>query len=124
MTPETDPLGKTVLLVDNHQKAREVRAQRLTVYGIVVDAVSTVREARFCLRHKRYDLVLLAVRGNAVQDSVCLGDVLDRLGVLPVQFWCRFVPRHICLLWTELRSLDESRFYPGRTAAPGPMPKL
>jgi len=70
MTPETDPLGKTVLLVDNHQKAREVRAQRLTVYGIVVDAVSTVREARFCLRHKRYDLVLLAVRGNAEETIV------------------------------------------------------
>ena len=26
-----------------------------------------------------------------MQDSVCLGDVLDGLGVLPVLFWCRCV---------------------------------
>ena len=77
MTPETDPLGKRVLLVDNHQKAREVRAQRLTVYGIVVDAVSTVREARFWLRHKHYDLVLLAVRGNAEETIVFRRGVLQ-----------------------------------------------
>jgi CheY-like chemotaxis protein len=64
MTPETDPLGKTVLLVDNHQQAREARAHRLNRYGIAVDSVSTIREARLCLRNKRYNLVLLATREN------------------------------------------------------------
>lgn len=64
MTSETDLLGKTVLLLDDHQKAREVRARCLNAYGIAVDTVSTIREARFCLRNKSYDLVLLATREN------------------------------------------------------------
>jgi len=45
-----------------------------------------------------------------VQDSVCLGDVLDRFRVLWVLFCCRLVRRNICLLWPTLRSLDECRF--------------
>jgi len=64
MTSEPDLLGKRVLLVDDHQRAREVRAHRLNVYGIAVDAVSTIGEARFCVRDNSYDLVLLAARDN------------------------------------------------------------
>jgi PleD family two-component response regulator len=64
MTPATDLLGKRVLLVDRHQKARETRANRLSVYGIAVDAVCTIREARVRLGMNRYDLVLLATREN------------------------------------------------------------
>jgi CheY-like chemotaxis protein len=64
MAPETDLLGKRVLLVDSDQKAREARARRLNVYGIAVDLVSTIRAARFCLRNKSYDLVLLGTREN------------------------------------------------------------
>jgi len=33
-----------------------------------------------------------------VQDSVCLGDVLDRFCVLPGLFCRTFIGRHICLL--------------------------
>ena len=64
MTPEADLLGKRVLLVDSDRKPREARARRLNLYGIAVDAASTVREARFCWRNRRYDLVLLATREN------------------------------------------------------------
>jgi response regulator RpfG family c-di-GMP phosphodiesterase len=64
MTPESDLLGKTVLLVDSDQKPREARAHRLNMYGIAVASVSTIQEARFCMRNKSYDLVLLATREN------------------------------------------------------------
>jgi CheY-like chemotaxis protein len=64
MTPESDPLGKRVLLVDSNHALGEMRARRLRRYGIVVDAVSTIREARFCWRNRSYDLVLLAPREN------------------------------------------------------------
>jgi response regulator RpfG family c-di-GMP phosphodiesterase len=64
MTPETDVLGKRVLLVDSNQKLREARAHRLNMYGIAVASVSTVQQARFCMRNKSYDLVLLATRAD------------------------------------------------------------
>jgi len=37
-----------------------------------------------------------------VQDSVCLGDVLDRFCVLPLLLCRRLVSRHICPLWPIL----------------------
>ena len=49
-----------------------------------------------------------------IQDSVCLGDVLDRFCVLPVLFCCRFVRRHISLLWPIL---PRQKFEPPRTDA-------
>jgi hypothetical protein len=51
-----------------------------------------------------------------VQDSVCLGDVLDRFCVLPLLSCRRFVGRHICLLWPAVRSLDQCRFYAARAS--------
>ena len=35
--------------------------------------------------------VLVGFFPELVQDSVRLGNVLDRIAVLPVLFWCRFV---------------------------------
>ena len=55
--------------------------------------------------------MLVRLLPELVQDSVCLGDVLDRLCVLPVLFCCRFVRRHICLLQPAVMSSDECRFY-------------
>jgi response regulator RpfG family c-di-GMP phosphodiesterase len=62
MTPATDPLGKTVLLVDSDEELRETRARRLRLYGITVRTASSIREARLCLKMHRSDLVLLATR--------------------------------------------------------------
>jgi response regulator RpfG family c-di-GMP phosphodiesterase len=64
MTPGTDPLGKTVLLVDRDQKLGEMRARRLRTYGILVHTASSIEEARFHLEMSRCDLVLLAPREN------------------------------------------------------------
>jgi response regulator RpfG family c-di-GMP phosphodiesterase len=64
MTPGTDPLGKTVLLVDSQQQPREIRARRLRRYGLTVYTASTIEEARVHLKMTSYDLVLLAPREN------------------------------------------------------------
>ncbi len=71
MTPETDVLGKTVLLVDSDQKLGELRARRLRRYGITVHTASSMQEARLSLRMNRYDLVLLAARENP-EDAITL----------------------------------------------------
>ena len=60
MTPETDSLGKTVLLVDIDQKLGELRARRLRLYGITVHTASSIEEARVRLKMNSYHLVLLA----------------------------------------------------------------
>ena len=56
--------------------------------------------------------VFVGLLTKLVQNSVCLGDVLDRLCVfatLSGRFFCS----HICLL-CPVGLLDECRFYPGR----------
>jgi CheY-like chemotaxis protein len=64
MPSETDLLGKTVLLFDNNQKPREVRAGRLRGYGVTVHTAASIREARAYWGMNSYDLVLLATRKN------------------------------------------------------------
>jgi DNA-binding NtrC family response regulator len=64
MTPETDALGKTVLLVDSDQRLGEMRARRLRLYGITVHTASSIQEARVHLEMHHHDLVLLATREN------------------------------------------------------------
>ena len=64
MTPETDLLGKTVLLVDSQQEPREARARRLRNYGILVYTAASIEEARVHFEVNRYHLVLLATREN------------------------------------------------------------
>ena len=62
MTLETDPFGKTVLLVDSQQKPREIRARRLRTYGILVHTAASIQEARVHLAMNSCDLVLLGTR--------------------------------------------------------------
>jgi len=66
MDPETDPLGKTVLLVDSNQSLAAARARRLRLYGITVHTADSVEAARDRLKVKEsaYHLVLLAPREN------------------------------------------------------------
>ena len=42
-----------------------------------------------------------------MQNSVRLGDVLDRFCVLLVRFCCRLVCHYVCLLWPAVMLLDE-----------------
>jgi DNA-binding NtrC family response regulator len=78
MTFEDNALGKRVLLVDDHQEAREARARRLGVHGVFVETVSTVQEARFCLRNDSYNLVLLAARENPKSAIALRREILDQ----------------------------------------------
>jgi len=64
MTPETDSLGKTVLLVDSNRRLGELRARRLRLYGATVYTASSIEEACVLLEMNSYDLVLLATRKN------------------------------------------------------------
>ena len=66
MDPETDPLGKTVLLVDSNQNLAAARARRLRLYGITVHTADSVEAARDRLKAKEraYHLVLVAPREN------------------------------------------------------------
>ncbi len=77
MTSEADLVGKRVLLVDSDQKLREARACRLRLYGIAVDTVCTIREARFCWRTRSYNLVLLATR-ETPEDAIAFRREIHR----------------------------------------------
>jgi hypothetical protein len=56
--------GKKVLLIDPHQRARDVRASVLRSRGIEVDATDSLQAARDLWRPKLYDLILLDARGH------------------------------------------------------------
>jgi DNA-binding NtrC family response regulator len=55
---------KKVLLIDPHQRAREVRARVLRSRGIEVDATDSLQAARSLWRPRAYDLILLDARGH------------------------------------------------------------
>jgi len=55
--------GKKVLLIDSHQRARDVRASVLRSRGIEVDATDSLQAARPLGRPKLYDLIMQDARG-------------------------------------------------------------
>lgn len=55
---------KKVLLIDPHQRARDVRASVLRSRGIEVDATDSLLSARSLWRPKLYDLILLDAPGH------------------------------------------------------------
>ena len=55
---------KKVLLIDPHQRARDVRASVLRDQGIVVRTAEDLCKARSLWRPKLYDLILLDARGH------------------------------------------------------------
>jgi DNA-binding NtrC family response regulator len=56
--------GKRVLLIDPHERARDVRASALRSRGIEVDATDSLQAARSLGRPKPYDLIMLDARGH------------------------------------------------------------
>jgi len=54
--------GKTVLLIDRNQSAREVRASVLRNHGVEVHTADSLQAARFLWQPKLYDLILLNAR--------------------------------------------------------------
>jgi hypothetical protein len=55
---------KKVLLIDPHERARDVRASVLRSRGIEVDATDSLQAARSLWRPKLYNLILLDARGH------------------------------------------------------------
>ena len=55
---------KKVLLIDPHQRTRDVRASVLRSRGIEVDATNSLSAGRSLWRPKLYNLILLAARGH------------------------------------------------------------
>jgi DNA-binding NtrC family response regulator len=55
--------GKKVLLIDPHQRARDVRASVLRSRGIEVDAIDSLQAARSLWQPKLYDLIMLDALG-------------------------------------------------------------
>jgi DNA-binding NtrC family response regulator len=67
MAPESDPLGKTVLLVDSNHNVAEARARLLRRYGVTVVTVDSFKEARARIDGNTYHLVLVAPRGSPAE---------------------------------------------------------
>jgi hypothetical protein len=62
--------GKKVLLIDPHQRARDVRASVLRSRGIEIDATDSLQAARSLWRPKLYDLIMLDARGYIPGESL------------------------------------------------------
>ena len=61
--------GKKLLLIDTHERAREVRARVLRSRGIEVDATDSLQAARSLWRPRVYDLILLDARGHLTGEA-------------------------------------------------------
>ena len=96
MDPETDPLGKTVLLVDSNQSLAAARARRLRLYGITVHTADSVEAARDRLKAKEsaYHLVLVAPRENP-EEAIQLHREIKRLHPTQKVAFCVGPPNYI-----------------------------
>src|SRR5207247_9468256 len=56
--------GKKVLLIDEKQTTRDTTAKVLRGHGVEVDGADSLQRARGLWRPRRYDLILLDVRGQ------------------------------------------------------------
>ncbi len=117
-----DPLGKTVLLVDNDLKARGALGQDLRWRGIIVHTASSLREARIHLSLGKYDLVLLAARENPEEAIAFRREILrknpkQRVGFLvgPPQFITFRLDEHQTR--KETKSSDWAEKLKGRLAS-------
>ena len=94
MTPDTDSLGKTVLLVDSDQKLGEMRARRLRLYGITVHTALTVEAARARLDGSAYHLVLVAPRERP-EEAIQFHREIKRLHPTQRVAFCVGPPKYI-----------------------------
>src|SRR5438445_13705260 len=62
--------GKKVLLIDEKQTTRGTRANVLRGQGVEVDAADSLQRARVLWRPRRYDVILLDVRGHVPGEAL------------------------------------------------------
>ena len=61
---------KKVLLINPHQRTRDVRARILRSRGIEIDATDNLQAARSLWLPRTYDLILLDARGHFTGDAL------------------------------------------------------
>jgi len=100
MIPPSDPIGKTVLLVDSNENLRDMRARRLRLYGVSVHTVGNVEEARASLEWNTYSLVLIAPRANP-EEVILLHREIKRLHPTQRVAFCVGPPKYISFTYGQ-----------------------
>ena len=90
---------KKVLLIDRIQCTREARASLLRSHGVEVQEADSLQAARFLWRPKRYNLIMLNVRGHLPGDAL---EFYEQ--VRETSRWARFAflvgpPVYLSLTW-------------------------
>ena len=100
--------GKKVLLIDEKQTTRETRANVLRGHGVEVDATDSLQRARVLWRPRRYDLILLDVRGHLPGEALEFYEQIRE--VTPRQRFAFLVgpPLYLSLIWPGGISLEEA----------------
>jgi len=100
--------GKKVLLIDEKQTTRDTRANVLRGHGVEVDAADSLQRARVLWRPRRYDLILLDVRGHLPGEALEFYEQIRE--VTPRQRFAFLVgpPLYLSLTWPGGISLEEA----------------
>ncbi len=100
--------GKKVLLIDEKQTTRDTRANVLRGHGVEVDAADSLQRARVLWRPRRYDLILLDVRGHLPGEALEFYEQIR--DVSPRQRFAFLVgpPLYLSLTWPGGISLEEA----------------
>jgi len=100
--------GKKVLLIDEKQTTRETRANVLRGHGVEVDAADSLQRARVLWRPRRYDLILLDVRGHLPGEALEFYEQIR--DVSPRQRFAFLVgpPLYLSLTWPSGIFLEEA----------------
>jgi hypothetical protein len=99
---------KKVLLIDPHQRSRDVRASVLRGHGIEVHGVEDLCSARFLWRPHAYDLILLDARGHIPGEA--LDFYLEIKHASPHERVVFLVgpPAYLSLTWPEEATTDDA----------------
>jgi len=100
--------GKKVLLIDEKQTTRGTRANVLRGQGVEVDAADSLQRARVLWRPRRYDLILLDVRGHLPGEALEFYEQIR--DVSPRQRFAFLVgpPLYLSLTWPGGIFLEEA----------------
>ena len=100
--------GKKVLLIDEKQTTRDTRANVLRGHGVEVDTADSLQRARVLWRPRRYDLILLDVRGHLPGEALEFYEQIR--DVSPRQRFAFLVgpPLYLSLTWPGGIFLEEA----------------
>ena len=99
--------GKKVLLIDEKQTTRETRANVLRGHGVEVDATDSLQRARVLWRPRRYDLILLDVRGHLPGEALEFYEQIREVTPRQLAFLVG-PPLYLSLTWPGGISLEEA----------------